>query len=597
MIRRINVAAWRKVAYALIVALAVGLYLALWPRYSVGHFNDDASAILAAKSILSSQYVHLQMPDHPPLKDPLPGFPLLLAPWVAVLQPHWEALKIVSLLCTLLLGCMFWKLLSEWTRPATRLALTSLMLLNPVVAFQSVTVMSEAFFVLVVVVAFWLTRRSLEQDSWGLAMGASLMAGMAALIRPQGIFLAPAVGIAFVLYHRWHRALFTMAMGLLIPGLFWLRNIFFSSFSDSYSDLWMPRLLYLARHSDALAAQAKNVLESLFVQTLLGGSDSKTLAVQLSYGVLATGVIGIIFYGVLQLNREQSVRSAVAGAMGVFLIALVMLQSVWLAVTARYFTALLPGLFVFLGIGLDALRKRGRVFPALAVGMMLLCYSGRDVALVRAARQREPSKDISATSDSVRWVQENTAADARILTNKNDWLFLLTGRFTYSIGSERSLDEFRRWLLRDKITWAFLKPELILNGDKMQSWKQVNRWLDSMPQWFPPVYSNSYEQVHIYRVEKDPAYEKAWGLYDNGIERLHQGYPEQALDLLNQALVLSPQFPLGLTAAAAIRIELHRNLRQARVQLREALRLEPTLELAQANLRLLDSIDGNKKSQ
>ena len=84
----------------LVVAAAV-VYVALSTRFYVGYFGDDARDILASRSLLHGAYADWQQPGHPPLNLPLPGFPFLLAPFVALFGSAFGFLRIVPILSTI----------------------------------------------------------------------------------------------------------------------------------------------------------------------------------------------------------------------------------------------------------------------------------------------------------------------------------------------------------------------------------------------------------------------------------------------------------------------------------------------------------------
>ena len=67
----------------------------------MGHFQADARTILAAKALLLGSYSDLQLPGRPPLNFPLPGFPLFLVPFVALLSSCVACLKIIPMMFTL----------------------------------------------------------------------------------------------------------------------------------------------------------------------------------------------------------------------------------------------------------------------------------------------------------------------------------------------------------------------------------------------------------------------------------------------------------------------------------------------------------------
>src|SRR5262245_52873928 len=92
---------------AIMGAAALLYALSAWPHF-VGHFSDDARDVLAAKSLLQGGYRDLQLPGAPPLNFPLPGFPAILAPFVALVGDHVGWLRVVPIAAVLLcLACLY----------------------------------------------------------------------------------------------------------------------------------------------------------------------------------------------------------------------------------------------------------------------------------------------------------------------------------------------------------------------------------------------------------------------------------------------------------------------------------------------------------
>src|SRR5687767_4073973 len=131
---------------ALGLLAAALLYAALFPRFFVGYFSDDALYILAAKSLLTGRYVSLYLPDQPYLTQILPGYPLFLAPFVALVQPHWPWLKFLSVGLTLGSVLLLGKLLEPWMSTRVRWITMLLFAFNPTTVLGSGIVMSDPFY-------------------------------------------------------------------------------------------------------------------------------------------------------------------------------------------------------------------------------------------------------------------------------------------------------------------------------------------------------------------------------------------------------------------------------------------------------------------
>src|SRR3984893_4211517 len=95
LVKIMQTTSWGPKHYACLGILSVaGLLFALLSQfYYIGLINDDAAYALGAKSLLLGKYVALDQPGQPPLPVYPPGFPLFLAPFVALIGSHWQLLK------------------------------------------------------------------------------------------------------------------------------------------------------------------------------------------------------------------------------------------------------------------------------------------------------------------------------------------------------------------------------------------------------------------------------------------------------------------------------------------------------------------------
>ena len=100
----------------------------------VGHVNDDAHYVLGAEALLRGSYVETLDPADPrPFGYP-PGFPLLLAPFVALARPHWDALQAVSIALTAASGLLLYALAEAALAPGLGLWAAALWLFCPATA-------------------------------------------------------------------------------------------------------------------------------------------------------------------------------------------------------------------------------------------------------------------------------------------------------------------------------------------------------------------------------------------------------------------------------------------------------------------------------
>lgn len=568
--------------FVAVIALPVLAYVALWRLWPVGYFNDDIGAILGAQSLTSLHYVHLETVEHQPLKDPPPGFSAVLAPFVYFVAPHWDVLKAVSMVATILSLFFFWTLTEGLMPLPLRAACTGLFGMNPFVASAAVVVLAEATLSALLLGMMVLWRRD-RKEGWRTGLTTGICAGFATLVRPQAVLLLPAMMLAIARQRRWRQLAFFGLSALVWPAAFWIRN-WVTPAADGYGDLWGPQLRQLAQHPDIVASQLSTVMHTAFLTTFCAWTPQHRWGLFIG-GLVILGVLALFLLAWHDVERANDPGlNAVTTAVSLFGIGLVLLHTVWVAVTPRYFVVLVPWMLFLSGLAFERLRRTGYRWPFwLCAAVLALSYVRADRRLIQTAMNRSTRDDLTGDSATMEWIRGHTPAQARLLSNKNGAVFLFTGRYAYSAGTERSLDEFRHWLLTQGIDHILLKPEPLLNPDKQRLWQRTQDWVDSMPDWFPVVYVNKAEQTKVYAVVDAPLYQRAWQSYDVGIEALERGDRGLAKERLQQALTQYRRFPLALTALAVVDMQEGGSLAEPKALLEEALKIEPTLALAQHN--------------
>lgn len=130
--------------------------------FYVGTYMDDANYVILAESIAEGRgYRQINYPDAPLETRYPPGYPVVLAPIIALVGNNLNLLKLPSVIATSLAVWLVWRLFGDRISDR-RKVLFALMLfsLNPLIVGHSVAVMSEGVFLLVVLLAVWAIDRS-----------------------------------------------------------------------------------------------------------------------------------------------------------------------------------------------------------------------------------------------------------------------------------------------------------------------------------------------------------------------------------------------------------------------------------------------------
>ena len=186
--------------WVIIICTTIILSLLNYQSYQFGTHYDDARYVILAQSLVhSDQYGMINQPGEPGVTQYPFGYPLILAPIVALFPGNWDALKLLSLFTVLLNGSiLFWAW--KWFSRSSYwwgLAVTGLYLFSPMGVVFTRRVMSEPVFILFCFISIILAERAIrkkKQNIWWLVlMSVSLM--FALFIRTIGITLI--LGIFF----------------------------------------------------------------------------------------------------------------------------------------------------------------------------------------------------------------------------------------------------------------------------------------------------------------------------------------------------------------------------------------------------------------
>ncbi len=119
--------------YAILAASAL-LYCSLNPLYHIGVYNDDAMYVLAAKDLWNPSASGAMSLIHRTPDFPFPGLPLLLAPLVKVIEPHWALMDWLSVIVTSFSVVLLGLWVRKWLPAKEALGVVMLYAFNPIIA-------------------------------------------------------------------------------------------------------------------------------------------------------------------------------------------------------------------------------------------------------------------------------------------------------------------------------------------------------------------------------------------------------------------------------------------------------------------------------
>jgi tetratricopeptide (TPR) repeat protein len=572
-----------------LIAAAALLYCVLLPQHYIGFMEDDAMYVLGAKALTGGRYVLLNAPDHPPQNLALPGFPLFLAPFVKLVDPHWAWLKWVPLGLLLFSAMLLWKLLEPWTPSVWRSLSLGLFLFNPLTVEMSHLVLSESCFLALSLLILSeldpvVQGKTASWTPWALGLGL----GWLAVMRPEGFLWVLSVGLVLISRRNW-KMLLQIICTAMVPIIGWAaRNYLLTGSISGYAALLVNDQGSILPAMGLLAYQGWKFLQAVGISTLAclpkapGGSGLQWLQI-----LILAGIMVLIGWGVSRTWKKHSgnfiwVQSAIGFCAFYFL-----LHSGIAFVDPRYVLPILPFAVFFL---IQGFREFIKVFPSLSKSACLLMfilgchYAYQDVTKVYQTWTGSNPRPYNFPAQTLAWVRKNLPSDARILTNKAAAIFLYTGRYTASAPGAMNAEEFRFVLLKGRVSNILLRPQTLGELERMRFWKNLEKWIRAWPEAFPISYDNSTEGATVYQVKSDMNFEKAYGLVQEAMKDLQHPAWEPAFDKLNKALRLYPALLYARNVYGTALLIHGRNLRWAEQMLQYVNQRRPDDPIVLLNL-------------
>lgn len=480
--------------------------LALWrfdshPALTV----DSAAYVVLAESFFSSEgYGEISYPQgSPPSRFPF-GYPLILAPIVAIAPGNFEALRIPSLIATVInASLLFW----AWCWLSRRsywwaITVVAMYCLSPNVVIQGRLVLSEPLFTTFLLGSLILVEYGVQRPRpwpWYIATGALTFI----MVYTRSVGLVMLAGMLAYQLYRWRRRFWIEAARL---GAVWAcclmltlaltaieaKDLYPSSYQQSYMRA------AAAPSSEPILDQGNSVIETNYrlvdrlyehlvrdlPSTILPGLHSDAV-VALAYSWqltsllhwLAAGIVALLAFGFVRWQRREGWSPLLCVALPYLLF---LLPWSWLGPRLLYpiqpqlSLALLYGLEGILVLLLRWLRPGSRsatIKTALAASV-IAWVSGN--VLVTALYPTHHGYNDFLTRRS-QWLQEHTSPEAILMSDVPAIDFLYTRRKAVNYGSNTEISSaevlWRRlqndgidWILVDKTrgTWQVAAEEVKL---------------------------------------------------------------------------------------------------------------------------------------
>jgi hypothetical protein len=441
-----SAAAWaRERALALLLCLCLAAYLAALGAYYVGYFNDDAFYIIGARSLLQGRFAELNAPGAPPLGAYLPGYPLLLSPWIGLFPWTFLPCQLFSIAMVLLALQQSWELFSDDAPPGIRSAALILAGLNPLTVSLSGTVLSDPAYLCAGVLIFRSIKKRWDSESPSDWMPVAGLCAGAAYLRPTGAVFLIALCAALALQKRPRTAALCAAVGTLLILPWLLRNLALRGYAVSY-------LAEFPRDPAQIAAGALSssrfFLEGLYARTFLRCSSfGHGIPLLVSIAGLALTLLG------WSRTRLRAFSGAYAGLYFAVLTA-------WGKPSERYLLPLLPFAAVWLLLGVRCVAQSLRRSPAFAVLLIIAAAAVLDFPVIAGVVRDARAQDTARTrpSRAYDWIRAHTGTEEVFAAESDARLHLLTGRRCIRLPREGSPRLLFDALRSRGVRWVLLLP-------------------------------------------------------------------------------------------------------------------------------------------
>lgn len=463
---------------------AAALQLAAAAGQSFGANADEAFCVILARSLRHGAF---STPGTfgVPIIDPLPGFPLLLAVPAGLLEPRWNWFWLLGLLPSLAAGLLAWllarRLLSPWSAEAAGV----LIALNCQLLRLTGVLMPDISYLAVSLLLFL----GLDFRTRGAFLWFLLGSMLAALIKPQGVFLVFCLAAAVAARDGARRAAFYIGCALLPLALWSWRNHLAAGALNGYAVNWRASIAALGARGPL--AQGLSLLGAIVGDGLLA-LGSAPLWLQVALGAAVLGAAGC---GASRLMRGP--RQALAFALASYGIALLALHATWPVLSPRYVIPLLPVFWILALAGLEALGKRGAAaaLVLLAVPALWPC-----VSLAHQGFHRQPA----IQAETMAWIRANTPASARFESLACQVVSLLAQRETTCPPVAAGRDAWVAALRHEKVDYVHVfgfRPDGYFPEGIARVAKSQEAWARSSS-YFTQVYRNPAEGTTLFKLER-----------------------------------------------------------------------------------------------
>ncbi len=527
-----------RAALAGLLAGAAALHAALMLRAPVGGIVDDAVYLLLARSLRSGTYV---VPDgfaHP-VTSYWPGAPVLWAIPAWLCEPRWGLCRLAALAVAWAALWQAWRFARRLLSARSAAGVVVLAAFCPAFAANAGVCGSDAAFLALSSAAFAALPDGKVARRRGETAALTACSAAAALLRPEGLLLIPALALA-VYWNGGARRAARFAALAFLPALLWLaRNRLLAGTASDYARQFASQAAALS-DPRVMVEQIARLVGLLFGRGLLGLAWNPFA---LAAGLLVLAAAGVGAVGALRRRRDPR-----ALALAAFVAAVLVLHVLWRQVLDRYLLLILVPVLVLCALAVEERLSRGQAAAATALALALGA-AGDARALTQGRRGAELWPETMAY---VRTLPPNVL----IQSQDAPAVMLWTGRRALPIFEAATFrDQWLAKCLHNGVGILVLDTNLSHWNRLPDAWlapvARLNGWAASTP-YAALEFRSVAEGTAVYRIaHPDPQrFLRAWDEFR--VAMTESPGPAAAREHLRRAVALEPELASARLALAAL---------------------------------------------
>jgi len=559
----------KKTAALIIIAIAGALYSLNIREGQIGHVNDDAYYINAARWFAGVQSEQKQ------LSSRSLGFSLLLAPVARASGEYLLPFRLVPLLFALASLWMVWLIFRKMASPAVCFSVLLLVAFNHLNLIFSTMVMSEEAYLFFSLLALWVfIRRENKRFSYVWSLLQALTLAALSYIRPEGFLLAFSVFAVLLIWRRYRDALYSVFFFILL-----ILPLVTNSFGIGSSlNKYVNELLF-----PVFYAGLWTVIKTGFIYFLTEISAvaffTDVISSRMGFFELPAALIVavVIVSGILsRLTKKGSKMSfrPVAALFALYLVLYTAFHMIWPAKGARFVIPILSFIYYFFFSAIErwyAVGIFGR-FRKKAFGVASSSAAGATVTALILMMFAYQNYLILITPvpplfpETFAYVKDSSKQGDVFVSESAERFFLKTGIKTASPPAYLTADDFYHFILSAGVTRAAFcgLPRLSTKYREFPTMSSagIKRYAVYLQnaQRFEKEYENKDEGTVIYRLNQTYAanFQKAYEMMIGALNDIKEGKKVEVEKKLIKALDLCPSLTKASDNLLRIYIDLGR---------------------------------------